>query len=99
MINLQISVNEEMSISQLYDAFENILHIKMPKAEFDILFKKVSRKRNRYLVSYSLLFTDEHEKRWKYHLERICLLFVSGVSTERHCSAMADTETSNNRHT
>ncbi|XP_076665280.1 WD repeat-containing protein on Y chromosome-like isoform X2 [Andrena cerasifolii] len=41
-----ISVNEEMNISQLYDAFENILHIKMPKAEFDILFKKMNMKRD-----------------------------------------------------
>lgn len=30
-----------MDITQLYDAFENILHIQMPYDEFKILFKKV----------------------------------------------------------
>lgn len=40
-MNVQASPNEEMNIDQLYDAFENILHIKMPEDEFKILFRKV----------------------------------------------------------
>ncbi|XP_061932670.1 WD repeat-containing protein on Y chromosome isoform X3 [Apis cerana] len=38
------SPNEEMNIDQLYDAFENILHIKMPEDEFKILFRKINLK-------------------------------------------------------
>ncbi|XP_053977818.1 WD repeat-containing protein on Y chromosome isoform X1 [Hylaeus volcanicus] len=40
------SESEEMNISQLYDAFENILHIKLSMDEFEILFKKVNLKRD-----------------------------------------------------
>lgn len=35
--------NEEMDSYQLYDAFQDILEIKIPQDEFQILFKKVSQ--------------------------------------------------------
>lgn len=34
-----------MNSTQLFDAFENILHIRMPKDEFEVLFKKVKKKK------------------------------------------------------
>lgn len=70
-----------MDITQLYDAFENILHIRMPYDEFKILFKKVLNIVNLlfyflviiyfllYKISFYLLILDEFEKRWKYYVE------------------------------
>lgn len=34
--------NKEMNSSQLYDAFQDFLEIKIPQDEFQVLFKKVS---------------------------------------------------------
>ncbi|XP_076227529.1 WD repeat-containing protein WDY [Nomia melanderi] len=41
-----ISENEEMNISQLYNAFQHILQIPITDKEFEILFKKMNRKRD-----------------------------------------------------
>ncbi|KZC13993.1 WD repeat-containing protein on Y chromosome [Dufourea novaeangliae] len=40
------SENEEMNIFQLHNAFEYILHITIPDKEFEVLFKKMNRKRD-----------------------------------------------------
>lgn len=39
---IQAAENREMDSSQLYDAFQNILEIKMSQDEFQVYFKKVS---------------------------------------------------------
>ncbi|XP_076646840.1 WD repeat-containing protein WDY [Halictus rubicundus] len=54
------SQNEEMDISQLNDAFKHILHIAIPDDKFEVLFKKMNRKRDGNVtwdefISYLLL--------------------------------------------
>lgn len=66
-----------MNIDQLYDAFENILHIKMPEDEFKILFRKVIMKIYYFIFVFFinthnfsfLLIIDKFKRRWKYYME------------------------------
>ncbi|XP_043800374.1 WD repeat-containing protein on Y chromosome isoform X9 [Apis laboriosa] len=75
------SPNEEMNIDQLYDAFENILHIKMPEDEFKILFRKMNLKRDGNItwnefISYLLV---EFQKKDISLQLRILKLPITGI--------------------
>ncbi|XP_031367032.1 WD repeat-containing protein on Y chromosome [Apis dorsata] len=70
-----------MNIDQLYDAFENILHIKMPEDEFKILFRKMNLKRDGNItwnefISYLLV---EFQKKDISLQLRILKLPITGI--------------------
>ncbi|CAK9804570.1 WD repeat-containing protein on Y chromosome [Anthophora plagiata] len=70
------SENEEMNMTQLYDAFENILQIKMPKNEFEILFTKMNLKRDGQItwnefISYLLVEFQKKDTSLQWQILRL----------------------------
>ncbi|KAK9309928.1 hypothetical protein QLX08_000565 [Tetragonisca angustula] len=84
-----ISPNEEMDITQLYDAFENILHIRMPYDEFKILFKKMNLKRDGNItwnefISYLLVEFQKKDTTLQWQILRLPIIDTPQLLKSNH---------------
>lgn len=83
-----------MDCSQLYDAFEDILEIKISRDKFQVLFKKVST----FSLATSIAvqsftqssISDRRETSRQGNVGRIPLLLADSISGCRHQSEVAD---------
>ncbi|XP_076748719.1 WD repeat-containing protein WDY [Xylocopa sonorina] len=87
------SPNEEMDLARLYEAFENILHIKMPENEFDILFKKMNLKRDGYItwnefISYLLVEFQKKDTALQWQILRFPITGTPQLLKSRHRTAI-----------
>nr|XP_033196517.1 WD repeat-containing protein on Y chromosome-like isoform X2 [Bombus vancouverensis nearcticus] len=90
---VKASPNEEMDITRLYDAFENILHIQMPHNEFKILFKKMNLKRDGNItwnefISYLLVEFQRKDTTLQWQILRLPITDIPQLLKSHHRTAI-----------
>ena len=84
-----ISENEEMNSTQLFGAFENVLHIRMSKDEFEVLFKKMNLKRDgnvswNEFISYLLVEFQKKDNALQWKILKLPITGIPQLLKSRH---------------
>nr|XP_012140680.1 PREDICTED: WD repeat-containing protein on Y chromosome [Megachile rotundata] len=78
-----------MDSVQLFDAFENILHIQMPNHEFEVLFKKMNLKRDGTVtwdefISYLLVEFQKKDAALQWKILKLPITGIPQLLKSRH---------------